>query len=382
MRSSNIYENLMAFDIDDSNHSKILTQKETLEEDYSKLERYLEEVVIPSNIQYKKVLDEYKPYIKYSIILKYGFSLEELRYTINYLKNKDIEIISFLNNSYFSKDFKLVYNKYSYKLPFGELKELKKCNAEEQNKLLLEYKETHDINIKQKLINSNIPLVLNVMSKLTNLKTRDDFYDDILSEGILGLIHAIEDYNPSTNYQFSTLAVKYIINSILNYLRKNNAISPLYDNFLTAKSVIEERFRTTLEHDFTIFDYILDYMVENNQIRDVDRVLVTRRLVWFLKKIYPIYKTDSEYIDYQELDSNLISKEIKEILRDGLNNLDYDTKEAICLRYGLNTSMLNLSDISLIYNMSISGIRKKIKRGLENLKQYYDYNTGEKRISK
>ena len=41
---------------------------------------------------------------------------------------------------------------------------------------------------------------------------------------------------------------------------------------------------------------------------------------------------------------------------------------------------MNLSDISLIYNMSISGVRKKIQRGLVKLKQYYDYNTLGKRF--
>ena len=118
MRSSYVYEDLMAFDLNDSKNSRILTEKEIIGEDYHRLVDFLENEVLPKNIEYRKDNDNYITCITYSSLLKYNFSLEELKFIIKYLKSKNIEIRTILYNSYFIRDFKISTKSFSVIISF------------------------------------------------------------------------------------------------------------------------------------------------------------------------------------------------------------------------------------------------------------------------
>lgn len=77
-----------------------------------------------------------------------------------------------------------------------------------------------DLSVREELINHNINLVIHVV------KTRfyDTQYDmnDLVSEGIIGLMTAVDTFDYDITPKFSTYAVKVIENQILMLLRKPN----------------------------------------------------------------------------------------------------------------------------------------------------------------
>lgn len=79
----------------------------------------------------------------------------------------------------------------------------------------------HDLEARQQFIFANMRLVLSVIQKYIHAKNN---YDDLFQVGCIGLIKAIDNFNPAFNVKFSTYAVPMIIGEIRRYLRDENGI--------------------------------------------------------------------------------------------------------------------------------------------------------------
>lgn len=72
---------------------------------------------------------------------------------------------------------------------------------------------------KSQLIEHNLRLVVYIAKKFDNTGVG---VEDLISIGTIGLIKAINSYNPEKNIKLATYASRCIENEILMYLRKNN----------------------------------------------------------------------------------------------------------------------------------------------------------------
>ena len=74
---------------------------------------------------------------------------------------------------------------------------------------------------RDKMINGNLRLVLSVIQRFTN---RGENPDDLFQVGVIGLIKAIDNFDPTLDVRFSTYGVPMIIGEIRRFLRDNNAV--------------------------------------------------------------------------------------------------------------------------------------------------------------
>ena len=74
---------------------------------------------------------------------------------------------------------------------------------------------------REEMINGNLRLVLSVIQRFTN---RGENPDDLFQVGVIGLIKAIDNFDPSLDVRFSTYGVPMIIGEVRRYLRDNNSI--------------------------------------------------------------------------------------------------------------------------------------------------------------
>ena len=93
--------------------------------------------------------------------------------------------------------------------------------SEKEKIALLKKARDGDENARQKMISGNLRLVLSVVQKFTN---RGENLDDLFQVGCIGLIKAIDNFDPNQNVRFSTYGVPMIIGEIRRYLRDNNSI--------------------------------------------------------------------------------------------------------------------------------------------------------------
>lgn len=127
------------------------------------------------------------------------------------------------------------------------LKELKKINLlsrEEEEKLWIAYKEQHDLTCRSTIIEHYQPLVFKAM---TSWRFDDGMIMDMIQEGTVGLIEAVEKYDHQRGVAFSLYALHRIRGRMLNYMEREGKLGSL-----SIDSPLSE------EQDSTLGDLLID----------------------------------------------------------------------------------------------------------------------------
>ena len=108
-----------------------------------------------------------------------------------------------------------------YGSPFrgGHLKTFQKPLTAAEEKLCLKLCQEGDPEAKRILIERNLRLVAHVAKKYQG---NGEDLEDLISIGTIGLIKAINTYNPDKNIKLATYASRCIENEILMHLRRTN----------------------------------------------------------------------------------------------------------------------------------------------------------------
>ncbi|HHX17834.1 MAG TPA: RNA polymerase sporulation sigma factor SigE [Clostridium sp.] len=91
--------------------------------------------------------------------------------------------------------------------------------SNDEESYLLNKLEKSDYGVKSILIERNLRLVVYIARKFENTGVG---VEDLISIGTIGLIKAINTFNPAKNIKLATYASRCIENEILMYLRRNN----------------------------------------------------------------------------------------------------------------------------------------------------------------
>lgn len=188
--------------------------------------------------------------------------------------------------------------------------------------VLLNRLEIGDMSVKRTLIERNLRLVVYIARKFEN--TGVDI-EDLTSIGTIGLIKAINTYNPGRNIKLATYASRCIENEILMYLRKNS------------RSKSEVSFEEPLNVDW-----------DGNELLLSD-----------------ILGTDSDIIQ-----RNLEEETDKKLLVTAMNKLSGREKKIMELRFGLNNRLEKTQkEVADMLGISQSYISRLEKRILGRLKR-------------
>ena len=93
--------------------------------------------------------------------------------------------------------------------------------TEDEKQELLKKTRAGDMQARERLILGNLRLVLSVAGRFN---PKHDSADDLFQVGCVGLIKAIDNFNPDYDVKFSTYAVPMIIGELRRYQRDNNAV--------------------------------------------------------------------------------------------------------------------------------------------------------------
>ena len=86
---------------------------------------------------------------------------------------------------------------------------------------LMKLAKAGDEKARQALIEGNLRLVLSVIQRFVG---RGENPDDLFQVGCIGLIKAIDNFDPALNVRFSTYGVPMIVGEIRRFLRDNNLV--------------------------------------------------------------------------------------------------------------------------------------------------------------
>ena len=93
--------------------------------------------------------------------------------------------------------------------------------TEAEKRTLLTAARAGDQAARRRMIEGNLRLVLSVVQKFSQ---RSENLDDLFQVGCIGLIKAIDHFDPGLDVRFSTYGVPMIVGEIRRFLRDNNAL--------------------------------------------------------------------------------------------------------------------------------------------------------------
>ena len=239
---------------------------------------------------------------------------------------------------------------------------------EEMLDLFNKYK-SGDRNVKERLINGNLKLVLSILKKYNN---RTDNLDDLFQIGCIGLIKAIDNFDLSHEVKFSTYAVPMIIGEIKRFLRDNNSVR-------IARSIKDISYKALkVKEELTNKNNKEPSIKEIAEILELSEYEVSNALDSMRETISmfdPIYSDsgDTIYLSDQLEDkkSNMYNIDDKIALKEAIKNLKDREKYIITERYMMGMTQIEIAQELGISQAQISRIEKN---GLENIKKNMNAN--------
>jgi RNA polymerase primary sigma factor len=228
-----------------------------------------------------------------------------------------------------------------------------------------------DKTAKDKLVQANLRFVVNVAKKYQNQGLP---LSDLISEGNIGLMNAIERFDVDKGYHFISYAVWWIRQAILKAICEKSRMIRLPLN--RANELVQiEKVRKEIQggqgEEAEMRQIAETLNMDPEHVADL--INISRDLISLETPVYQ-EKDSSQLGDfvedegYQHPDSQVIEHTLKEDINQVLSTLSAKEAEIVQYRFGLNgRSPLSLKEIGDKYNLTKERIRQIEKKALKRL---------------
>lgn len=225
---------------------------------------------------------------------------------------------------------------------------------------------------KQRLILSNLRLVVKIAR---NYQNRGLNFEDLISEGNIGLIHAVEKFDPEKGFRFSTYAIWWIKQAIKKaIINKGRDIRiPSYKHDILSKiNNASMKYITSYSRYPSIKEISAEIGMEESKVEEIflefqDMSSLNDIIGDELILEDVVLEKDSEFMEDKIIES-IIGEEIKK----SLDILEDREREIILARYGIGgDAKLTLEEVGKKFNITRERVRQIEKRALEKLKKEF-----------
>lgn len=256
---------------------------------------------------------------------------------------------------------------------FKKLKDIPLLSKEEEDKIARLAKQGDEA-AREKLVTSNLRFVVKIAKKYVS---RDMPLDDLISEGNMGLLRAVETFDPDRKCNFISYAVHWIKQSILKAVaEKSHAVKlPLgWNNSLSQIS------RLSSESSDLPYLEKIDFLSKNTGLKkgEIEKLLAVAQPKMSLDQEVKSEKGDKATSIYNFIVSknwidperSLAIDELKREVKKVIDDLAPIEQDIILSRYGLgDKKQMTLLALGKRYGLTKERIRQIEKNALQILKQ-------------
>jgi RNA polymerase primary sigma factor len=245
--------------------------------------------------------------------------------------------------------------------------------SHEQEKELAIKAKNGDIEARNTLVQSHLRFVVNVAKKFQNQGMP---LSDLISEGNMGLIHAIERFEPEQGYHFISYAVWWIKQSIMKALVEKSRSIRLPQN--RANELIQiERLRRAMQSDNqdpSVYDIARILNMDASMVQDLLNVAKGQvSLDAPTKSDTDNQSTLDEYIQDERYPTPHVAAEksaLKQEIGQLLQTLPVKEAKVLTLRFGLmGHRPHSLKEVGEIFKLTKERIRQIEKKALATLRE-------------
>lgn len=227
--------------------------------------------------------------------------------------------------------------------------------------LFSEYRRTGDINLRDEIVASYIYIAEILSRKFIN---RGVEYDDIYQVACMGILFAVERFDPDKGVKFATYATPTVLGEIRRYFRdKGNFIRiprRLYEVFYKAEKI--RRSSNEISN------------AEIARILNLPEKLIDEAYDWgdgsFIKSLeYEAYADGALSLSnvIGADDKNFLMIENEDFLNFCMSRLSDEEREFIDCRYNREMSQKEIAELKNVSQMQISRFERKLLKKLKSL---------------
>jgi RNA polymerase primary sigma factor len=273
-------------------------------------------------------------------------------------------------------DLSITGSSTSLKNYFKDLRKIEDISGDDQIKLAIRAKSGDQKALKD-LVECNLKFVLTIAKEYQygNVSA-----EDLINEGNIGLIKAVDKFDPSKGFKFISYAVWWVRQSIMQYIYENGSMVRLPINKINIigkinkasevlfKQLDREPTQAELQAitDFTSDEIKTSYL-DSSKCFSIDQKISE--------------DSDSEMIDIipgetmEDIDIKLNSESLKHEINSVLNTLTERESQILNMYFGLNGSKeLGLKEIGDELNLTNERVRQIKELALKKLRAYNKSN--------
>ncbi len=329
---------------------------------FSNISEYLENegISIKDNIDMLDLLSTSDPLTDLSALDDLELTEEELKIEVEPDIDYDIESVE---NNFNIDDHVRMYLK--------EIGKIDLLSAEEEKDLSKRMKEGDD-EARKRLIEANLRLVISIAKKYTN---RGMHFLDLVQEGNLGLIKAVEKFDPDRNFKFSTYATWWIRQAITRSIADQARTIRIPVHMVETINKLLRCQRQKLQElgrDATVEELSVEMDLPVEKVREIMKI---SQEPTSLEK--PIGEEEDSHLgDFISDNLNpepsdaaatiLLNEHIREVL---LNDLQERERKVLILRFGLEDGRARtLEEVGKEFNVTRERIRQIEAKALRKLR--------------
>lgn len=252
-----------------------------------------------------------------------------------------------------------------------QIRDIPLLTADQEKELAIKY-QAGDKRAKDKLVISNLRLVV-MAAKRYSVKTNLPF-DDLVQEGNIGLMRAVDTFDPAKGWRFSTYAMFWIKQGISRAVVNNSRairipvhMVELKSKYNKAQKILSE----TLQRDPTTEEIAKYLDIEVKKIKELETLIKDPvSLNTALNDeddgtLEDLIADPSQERPEDKFDNELRAKAINQVLE----TLGEREKNVIIARFGLNgTRAKTLEEIAAEYKLTKERIRQIEQSALHKLR--------------
>jgi RNA polymerase sporulation-specific sigma factor len=221
------------------------------------------------------------------------------------------------------------------------------CHAQNERDDLLKKNKKGDLQARDRLFSLNMALVLTLVKRIC--QESEDF-EDLFQEGCLGLLKALQGFDPDGEELLSAYAAAFIIDEIRYYLRDNGSLEKI-SRFFYEHYIQLHKNKTRMERELKRHPRLKELALKTG--------LGEEEIAWVMEMRYPSAARQGESVRRQhpELDEDkfLAEKDIDAglLVKDRLAYLSHRERQFIVSKYILGK---NREETGLFLGISASEI--------------------------
>ena len=253
-----------------------------------------------------------------------------------------------------------------------KINEIKNLSFEEEKEIAIRAKNG-DLEAKKELINANLKLVLTIARKAIHVSKLP--LVDLIQEGNLGLMIAVEKFNPELGYRFSTYATWWIKQAMFKAISEQSYCMkiPVYiQETLSKFSKIKSEMERTYNCQVTNKEVAKKMDIEPEKI---DTYLSAYNTTVSIEGSFDanngseLSVADVVADDKQSVEEYIELEELKKEISNVVSTLKEREQTVIKMRFGLeNFTKTTLEDIGKMFGVTKECIRQTEMRALNKLR--------------